>query len=45
MGRRAVEKEIVFLHILTVVALGVRQAEEPFLQDRVGLVPQGKGKT
>src|SRR5713101_2832197 len=40
-----VEKEIVLLHILTVIALRVRQAEEPFLHDRVGLVPQGQGKT
>jgi hypothetical protein len=45
MGGSVVKKEIVLLDILTVVALGVRQAEKPFLQDRVGLVPQGQGKT
>ena len=45
MGGSVIEKEIVFLHILTVIALGVCQAEEAFLQNRVGLVPQGQGKT
>src|SRR6266567_3130159 len=45
MGRGVVEKEVVFLHIFPVVALRVRQSEEPFLQDRVGFVPQGQGKT
>src|SRR6516164_1677600 len=45
MGGGVVEKEIILLHILTVIALRVRQAEEPFFQDRVGLVPQGEGKT
>ncbi len=28
------------LHVLAMVALGVREAEEPFLQDRVGTIPQ-----
>src|SRR6266702_2186796 len=45
MGRGVVEKEVVFLHIFPVVALRVRQSEEPFLQDGVGFVPQGQGKT
>src|SRR6266567_2401689 len=45
MGRGVVEKELVFLHIFPVVALRVRQSEEPFLQNRVGFVPQGQGKT
>src|SRR5439155_20033488 len=40
-----VEKEIVLLDILTVIALRVRQTEESFLQDGVSLVPKGKGKT
>ena len=45
MGEGVVEKEVVFLHVLPVVALRVRQSEEPFLQDGVGFVPQGQGKT
>src|SRR5438876_4029312 len=39
MGGSVVEKEIVLLHILTVIALRVRQTEEAFLQDGVSLVP------
>ena len=38
--RRGVEVEVVLLHVLAVVALGVRQAEHPLLQDRVDPVPQ-----
>ena len=38
--RRAVEVEVVLLHVLAVVALAGRQAERPLLQDRVGAVPQ-----
>src|SRR6266567_9060690 len=45
MGRGVVEKEVVFLHVFPVVALRVRQTEEAFLQDGVGLVPQGQGET
>src|SRR5260221_5991300 len=45
MGRRVVEKEVVFLHILPVVALGVRQTKEPFFEDGIGFVPQGQGET
>src|SRR6266480_2362764 len=45
MGRGVVEKEGVFLHIFPMGALRVRQSEEPFLQNRVGFVPQGQGKT
>src|SRR3989442_8842874 len=45
MGRGVVEKEVVFLHILPVVPLRVRQTKEPFLQDGIGLVPQGQGET
>src|SRR5579864_5179630 len=45
MGRGVVEKEVVFLHILPVVPLRVRQTKESFLQDGVGLVPQGQGET
>jgi hypothetical protein len=42
MGRRAVEVEVVLLHVLAVVALAVGEAEQPFLQDRVAPVPQRK---
>src|SRR6266566_3220174 len=40
-----VEKEIIFFDILPMVAFRIRQAEEPFLQNWIGLVPQGKSKT
>src|SRR5204863_4937461 len=38
--RRAVEVEVVLLHVLTVVALAVGQAEQPLLEDRVLSVPE-----
>ena len=38
--RQVVDVEVVLLDVLTMVALGVGQAEQPFLQDRVPLVPQ-----
>ena len=38
--RRAVEVEVVLLHVLAVVALVAGQAEEALLEDRVALVPQ-----
>ena len=44
VGRRAVEVEVVLLHILAVVALAVGQPEEPLLEDRVLAVPQGQAK-
>ncbi|OPY90220.1 MAG: hypothetical protein A4E73_02606 [Syntrophaceae bacterium PtaU1.Bin231] len=44
MGRRRVEVEVVFLHILAVIALAVGQPEEALLQNRVPAVPQRKGK-
>ena len=40
--RRAVEVEVVLLHVLAVVALAVGEAVEALLQDRVALVPQGQ---
>ena len=42
VGRGAVEVEVVVLHVLAVVALAVRQAEGPLLQDGVLPVPQGE---
>ena len=44
VGRRAVEIEVVLLHVLAVVALAVGEAEEPLLEDRVLPVPQGEGE-
>ena len=45
MGRRAVEVKIVFLHVLAVIALAVRQAEEPLLEDRVATIPERERET
>ncbi len=42
VGRQVVDVEVVLLHVLAVVALGVGQAEQALLQDRVALVPQGQ---
>ena len=44
MRRRAVEVEVVFLHVLAVVALAVGQPEQALLEDRVVAVPQREGK-
>ena len=40
--RRAVEVEVVLLHVLAVVALAVGQSEEPLLEDGILAVPQGQ---
>ena len=40
VGRRAIEVEVVLLHVLAVVALAVGQSEEPLLEDRILAVPQ-----
>ena len=40
MRGRAVDVEVVLLHVLAVVALAVGEPEQPLLQDRVALVPQ-----
>jgi hypothetical protein len=42
VGRRRVEVEVVVLDVLAVVALRASEAEEPLLQDRVLLVPEGQ---
>src|ERR1700756_1551698 len=44
MRRRAVEIEVVLLHVLAVIAFAVGQAEEAFLQDRIGAVPERHGE-
>ena len=41
MGGRAVHRPPVLLDVLAVVALGVRQPEQPLLEDRVVPVPEG----
>src|SRR5262245_13048152 len=40
MGRRRVEVEVVLLHILAVISFGVGQSEQPFLENRIVVVPQ-----
>src|SRR5690348_3740785 len=45
MGRRAIEVEVVFLDVLAVVALAVRQAEQALLEDRVDTIPQRERET
>ncbi len=42
--RRAVDVEVVLLHVLAVVALAVGEAVEALLQDRITLVPQREGE-
>src|SRR5262249_11379751 len=44
MRRRAVEVEVVLLHVLAVIAFAVGQAEQAFLQDRIGAVPERDGE-
>ena len=38
--RQVIDVEVILLDVLAVVALGIRQAEQALLQDRVALVPQ-----
>src|SRR3954453_1964274 len=40
MGRRRVEVVVALLDVLAVVPLTVGEAEQPFLQNRIALVPQ-----
>jgi hypothetical protein len=44
VGRRAVEVEVVLLHVLAVVGFAVGQPEETLLEDRILAVPKGQGK-
>ena len=37
--------EVILLHILAMIAFVACQAEETFLEDRIGLVPKGKTET
>ena len=40
MRRGRIEVEVIFLHVLAVVALAAGQAEHAFLEDGVALVPE-----
>src|SRR6266566_8569670 len=42
MGGGTVKKVVVLLHILPVIAFWTGQAEEPLLENRVGLIPQAE---
>ena len=44
MRRRAVEVEVVLLHVLAVIAFAVGQAEQPLLENRILAVPEGEGE-
>ncbi len=44
VGRRAVEVEVVLLHVLAVVALGVGQPEQALLEDGIAAVPERQGE-
>jgi hypothetical protein len=39
---RVVEIEVVLLDVVSMVAFGVGQTKEPFFQDRIGAVPEGR---
>src|SRR5262249_8464309 len=43
--RRGVEIEVVLLHVLAVIALGVGHAETALLQDRIAAIPQRERET
>ena len=45
VSRRAVEVEVIFLHVLAVISLVAGEPKKAFLQDRVALIPHRKGKT
>src|SRR5688572_5345777 len=40
MRRRRVEVEVVFLHVLAMIAFAVREAEQPLLDDGIAAVPE-----
>src|SRR4249920_1611928 len=44
MRRRIVQIEVIFLYILTVVALAVREPEQTLLKNRVPAIPHGHAK-
>ena len=44
MGGRGIEVKVIFLHVLTVVALGAREAEHALLEDGIFFVPERQGE-
>src|SRR6516162_8910073 len=44
MGRRAVEKKIVFFYILAVIPLLIGQTEHPLFKDAILFIPQCHGQ-
>src|SRR6516164_10204871 len=44
MRRKVIDVEVILLDVLTVVAFGVRQAEQALFQDGVPFVPQREGQ-
>ena len=44
VGRGRVEVEVIFLHVLAVISLAVRQSEQPLLEDGVLAVPHRQGE-
>jgi hypothetical protein len=40
MRRGVIQIEVVFLAILAMIALGIRQPKQAFLQDRVSAIPE-----
>src|SRR5258708_30475337 len=45
MGGRAVQVEVIFLHVLAMIAFVAGKAEDPFFQDGIALIPQRHSKT
>ncbi len=45
MRGRRIQIKIMLLHVLAVITLGVAEAEQPLLQNRIGAVPQGERQT
>src|SRR5690349_14287605 len=45
MGRCIVEKKVIFLDILCMVPLSIRQSKKSLFQNWIGLVPECKSKT
>ena len=44
MRRSAVQVEVVFLHVLAVIAFVARQSEQTLFEDGIALIPQREGK-
>ena len=44
VGRRAVEVEVIFLHVLAVVAFAVAESKQPLFEDGIVAIPECQGK-